>query len=65
MDFNKDKIDNYQDSVKTKEKFIRSENINYLYPNGHRITKQMRCFQGLRDVEIKSDDCIKNKLLVH
>ena len=55
MDFNKDKIDNYQDSVKTKEKFIRSENINYLYPNGHRSTNQMRWFKGVRDIELKSD----------
>ena len=55
MDFNKDKIDNYQDSVKTKEKFIRSENINYLYPNGHRSTNQMKWFKGVRDIEFKSD----------
>tara|TARA_B100000579_G_scaffold286201_1_gene237213 strand:+ start:417 stop:593 length:177 start_codon:yes stop_codon:yes gene_type:complete len=55
MDFNKDKIDNYQDSVNKKEKFIRSENINYLYPNGHRSTNQMRWFKGVRDIELKSD----------
>ena len=31
------------------------ENLNYLYPNGHRITHQMRWFKGSRDRCLKSD----------
>ena len=31
------------------------ENLNYLYPNGHRITHQMRWFKGSRDRGFKSD----------
>ena len=31
------------------------ENLTYLYPNGHRITHQMRWFKGSRDRGLKSD----------
>ena len=32
------------------------ENLHYLYPNGHRITPQMRWFKGSRDIGFKSDN---------
>ena len=35
--------------IETNEKF------NYLYPNGHRTTHQMRWFKGSRDRGLKSD----------
>ena len=31
------------------------ENVNYLYPNVHRITKQIRWFKGSRDRGFKSN----------
>ena len=31
------------------------EDQNYLYPNGHRITHQMRWFKVTRDKDVKSD----------
>ena len=30
------------------------DNFNYLYPNGHRMTHQMRWFKGSRDRGLKS-----------
>ena len=56
MQFNQNKTDYSQDIV--NEKVIRSEtieNLNYLYPNGHRITHQMRWFKGSRYRGLKSD----------
>ena len=47
-----------RDIVNENEKVIISEtieNLNYLYPNGHRITHQMRWFKGSRDRGLKSD----------
>ena len=44
-----------QDIVNINQKLISSENLNYLYPNGHRITHQMRWFKGSRDRGISSD----------
>ena len=31
------------------------DNRNYLYPDGHRMTHQMRLFKGSRDRGLKSD----------
>ena len=56
MQFNQNKTDYSQDIV--NEKVIRSEtieNLNYLYPNGHRITHQMRWFKGSRNRGFTSD----------
>ena len=39
----------------TKEIVNTNENLNYLYPNGHRITHQMRWFKGSRERSFKSD----------
>ena len=51
----------YKDSYKINkdEKFINSQNIedfNYLYPNGHRITLQMRWFNYIMKKELLGDN---------
>ena len=49
MQFNQNKIEYSQDIVNENEKVITSEtieNLNYLYPNGHCITHQIRWFKG-------------------
>ena len=48
-------IDNSHETVNRNEKLISTENLNYLYPNGHRMTHQMRWFKGSRDRGLKSD----------
>ena len=55
MELNQNSTDNSQDIVNTNQEFGHSENSNYLYPNGHRITHQMRLFKGCRDRGFKSD----------
>ena len=61
MQFNQNKTDYSQDIVNENEneKEITSEtieNLNYLYPNGHRITYQMRWFKGSRNRGFTSDN---------
>ena len=58
MGLNQNSNEKSQDIVKTNEdvntsKF--SENLNYLYPNGHRITHQMRWFKVSRNRGLNSD----------
>ena len=51
-------MNNSQDIVNKTKKTINSEtieNLNYLYPNGHRITHQMRWFKGSCDRRLRSD----------
>jgi hypothetical protein len=58
MELNQENIDRSQDMIDTNERIMNSqnlENINYLYPNGHRMTNQMRWFKGSRDRGSKSD----------
>ena len=53
MELIKNNTYNFKNIVNRKEKFLSSDsnvNFNYLYPNGHRITHQMRWF---RDILIK------------
>jgi len=56
---------NQDDTDKLKYIFNRNDNIthastidnqSYLYPNGHRITHQMRWFKGSRDRGLNSDE---------
>ncbi|MBW3042707.1 hypothetical protein [Prochlorococcus marinus] len=52
MEFNQDKTENSKDIVNKSGKVFISENIEslrYLYPNGHRLTHQMRWFKGSTD----------------
>ena len=55
MESNQKNNDKSQAIVNRNEKVISIENLNYLYPNGHRITHQMRWFKGSRDRGLKSD----------
>ena len=55
MESNQHNTDNLQERVDRNEKVSSTENLNYLYPNGHRITHQMRWFKGSRDRCLTSD----------
>ena len=55
MDSNQNKNDNLEEIVNSNEKVFSTTNLNYLYPNGHRITHQMRWFKGSRDRYLRSD----------
>ena len=58
MESNQNNTDYSQGIVNKNEKLILAENIerfNYLYPNGHRMTHQMRWFKGSRDRGLTSD----------
>ena len=55
MESNQNSIDNLQEIVNRNEKVVLNENLNYLYPNGHRMTPQSRWFKGSRDRGLKSD----------
>ena len=49
MEFIKNNIYNFKNIVNRKENCFSSNsnvNFNYLYPNGHRITHQMRWFRN-------------------
>ena len=55
MELNQNNNDNLQEIVNRTQKVFLTENLNYLYPNGHRITHQMRWFKGSRDRCLSSD----------
>ena len=55
MESNQNSIDNLQEIVNRNQKVIPLRNINYIYPNGHRMTHQMRWFKGSRDRALRSD----------
>ena len=55
MESNQNSTDNLQEIVNRNEKVILAENLNYLYPNGHRMTPQMRWFKGSRNRGLTSD----------
>ena len=46
MGLNQNSTDNLQEKVISTKKVVFSENLNYLYPNGHRMTHQMRWFKS-------------------
>ena len=56
MTSNQNTTDNLKEKVNRKENFIPTENTSYLYPNGHRITHQMRWFKGSRDGGVRSEN---------
>ncbi len=58
MELGKKNNDKSEHLNNKNKKFINSgniENLNYLYPNGHRITHQLRWFKGSIDRELRSD----------
>ena len=55
MELNQNNIDDLKERGDRNKKLSSTENLNYLYPNGHRITHQMRWFKGSRDRCLRSD----------
>ena len=62
MEFNNNDVNNdayylkdIANEIKPTIESKNYENLHYLYPNGHRITHQMRWFKGSRDRGFKSD----------
>ncbi len=58
MQLNQNNTYKSQDNVNGEENVIpiqAIENRNYLYPDGHRMTPQMRWFKGSRDRGLKPD----------
>ena len=55
MQSNQIRVAYLQEVVNRNELAISSENLNYLYPNGHRMTHQMKWFKGSRDRCLRSD----------
>ena len=55
MESNQYNTDNFQEIVNRNVKVVLTENLNYLYPNGHRITPQMRWFKGSFARGLRSD----------
>tara|TARA_Y100001968_G_C19125304_1_gene603950 strand:+ start:211 stop:396 length:186 start_codon:yes stop_codon:yes gene_type:complete len=58
MEFNQNNIKYSKEFVNESKKIFEKdylENLEYLYPNGHRITPQMRWFKGSRDRGLRSD----------
>ena len=58
MELDQSNFKNSQDKNYKNGKIIQRqtiENLNYLYPNGHRMTHQMRWFKGSRDRGLHSD----------
>ena len=58
MGFIQNKIDNSKDINNLNKNIFnleRNERIRYLYPDGHRITHQMRWFKGSRDRGLRSN----------
>ncbi len=55
MESDQNSTDDLQAIVHRNEKVSSDENFNYLYPNGHRMTHQMKWFKGSRDRGLRSD----------
>ena len=58
MQLNQNNTDKFQDINNKNEKVISIQDIdtrNYLYPDGHGMTNQMRWFKGSRERGLKSD----------
>ena len=58
MKLNQENIYNLQENIDGDENLILIQDIdtrNYLYPDGHRITPQMKWFKGSRERGFESD----------
>ena len=58
MQSNQNNIYKFQNVVSKNEQNTNKkakERLNYLYPNGHRITHQMRWYKVSRDRDFRSD----------
>ena len=55
MESNQNSTENLKETLNRNEKVFSVENHNYLYPNGPRMTHQLRWFKGSRDRILRSD----------
>ena len=58
MKFNQDNTDDYKvigNKIRPITQIENIEELNYLYPNFHRITHQLRWFKSSRDRGFESD----------
>ena len=55
MESNQSSNGNFHELVHRNEKVISTQNLNYLYPNGHRMTHQMKWFKSNKDRGLRSD----------
>ncbi len=55
MESNRVSTDNFLEILNRNQKVISTENHNYLYPNGHRMTYQRKWFKGSQDRDLRSD----------
>ena len=58
MKLNQENIYNLQENIDGDENLILIQDIdtrNYLYPDGHRMSPQMKWFKGSRERGFKSD----------
>ena len=55
MESNEEKSDKLKEILNRNKKVFSTENLNYLYPNGHRMTHQMRWYKGSRDRGLRTD----------
>ena len=55
MESNQNNIDDLKERVDRNKKLSSTENLNYLYPNGHRSTYQMKWYKASRDNCLRSD----------
>ncbi len=54
MESNQNSTGSFSEIVDRNESLIATTELNYLYPNGHRMTNQMRWFKGSRDRGLRS-----------
>tara|TARA_B100000945_G_C19995792_1_gene418702 strand:+ start:150 stop:326 length:177 start_codon:yes stop_codon:yes gene_type:complete len=55
MKSNQVNSDDFKEIDNRNEKVISNEKFTYLYPNGHRMTNQMRWFKGSRSRGLRDD----------
>ena len=49
MESNQNNTDDLKERVDRNKKLSSTDNLNYLYPNGHRMTHQMRWLKAIRN----------------
>ena len=55
MESNQNNIDDLKERGDRNTKLSSTDNLNYLYPNGHRITHQMRWFKVSKERGLSSE----------
>ena len=55
MEKNTNTTFNLQEIVNRHENVVSIKNLNYLYPNGHRMTNQMKWFKVCQDRRLRTN----------